>query len=105
MDWLQIFVNLVLTGVLLYVFQRVLDERSAKRLEEFKAELKATAFEKEIKFSKLHETRVQVLAEIRKKLLHMSDILSSLKLVVTSDKSEKSDGDVERMSAEFYEVI
>jgi len=47
MDWLQVFVNLVLTGILLYVFQKVIDERSARRLEEFKAELKSTAFEKE----------------------------------------------------------
>jgi hypothetical protein len=75
-------VNLVVTGILLYVFQRVIDERSAKRLEQFKAELQSTNFEKEIKFSKLHETRVRVLVEFYKKLTQISKILLSLKLTL-----------------------
>jgi hypothetical protein len=84
MDWLQILVNLILTGVLLYVFQRVIDERSARRLEEFKAELKSTAFERETKFSKLHEKRLQVLAELYRKLSHVNSNLSAMKLTAES---------------------
>ena len=90
MDWIQIFVNLILTGVLLYVFQRVVDERSARRLEEFKAELKSTAFEKEIKFSKLHETRMQVLAELYRQLSHISKTLGSLKRVIKLDDPDEN---------------
>jgi len=85
MDLLQILVNLVLTGILLYVFQRVIDERSAKRLEKFKAELQSTAFEKEVKFSKLHEARVQILSELYKKLSRIKNELFLLKLIAESD--------------------
>jgi hypothetical protein len=89
MNWLQLLINLVVTGILLYVFQRVIDERSAKRLEKFKAELQSTTFEGETKFTKLHETRVHVLAELYKKLSHISNKLSYLKLSVESEDSGK----------------
>lgn len=75
MDWLQFLLNLVATGILLYVFQKIIDERSAKRLEKFKAELQSVAFENATKFSKLHEMRIQVIAELYRKLM---DILGQL---------------------------
>ncbi len=80
MDWIQVIVNLILTGILLYVFQRVIDERSERRLEKFKVELRSTAFEQETKFSKLHEIRSTVIAELYKKLFRFREALSSLKL-------------------------
>ena len=86
MDWLQLLINLVVTGILLYVFQRMIDERSAKRLEKFKAELQSTTFEKEIKFSKLHETRMQVLAELYKRVSRIDKQLLSLKINIEFDK-------------------
>jgi hypothetical protein len=70
----------VLTGILLYAFQKVIDERSAKRLEMFKTELRSTSFEGEIKFSKLHEIRSAVIAELYQKLFRLREALSSLKL-------------------------
>lgn len=80
MDWLQIFVNLVLTGILLYIFQKVIDERSEKRLEKFKTELRSSAFVQETKFSKLHEIHLVVAAELHKKLFQLRETLTSLKL-------------------------
>lgn len=88
MDWLQIFVNLLFTGILLYVFQKAIDERSVKRLEEFKTGLRSTAFEQETKFSQLHEKRLQVLADLYKKLSHVSSDLSAMKLTLESEISD-----------------
>jgi hypothetical protein len=78
MDWFQIFVNLVLTGVLLYVFQRVIDERSVKRLEKFKTELQSISFEHETKFSRLHEIRVEVVAGLYKRLFDTQQSLAEV---------------------------
>lgn len=82
MDWIQVFVNLILTGILLYVFQRVIDERSARRLEKFKAELQSTALEKEVKFSKLHEIRLQVIADVYRRLTNILNQLLHLRYTV-----------------------
>jgi hypothetical protein len=110
MDWLQIFVNLVLTGILLYVFQRVIDERSARRLEEFKTDLKSTAFERETKFSKLHEKRVGVLAELYTKLSFVRRPLDVAKLLVESQASgvvygEKLPDLINKFSAAIDEFV
>lgn len=88
MDWLQIFVNLVLTGILLYIFQRIIDERSAKRLEKFKAELQSTAFEQETRFSKLHEKRAEVIEELYNKLVKVQRALFSLLYEFASEKNK-----------------
>jgi hypothetical protein len=89
MDWLQLIVNLVVTGILLYVFQRVIDERSARRLEKFKAELKSESFEKETRFSKLHEKRIDVIIGLYGNLYRLRDTLSSiLKLLRQEDGNQ-----------------
>ena len=92
MDWLQVFVNLVLTGILLYVFQRVIDERSVRRLEKFKAELKSESFEKETRFSKLHEKRLDIIAELYGKLYRVRDTLSAFLMVFQQQVNAKESG-------------
>jgi len=84
MDWLPVLVNLIVTGILLYAFQKTIDERSEKRLEKFKADIRSTAFVQETKFSKLHEKRLQVLAELYKKLSNVNSNLSAMKLSLES---------------------
>ena len=103
MDWVQVFVNLVLTGILLYVFQRVIDERSAKRLENFKTELQLNTFERQTKFSKLHERRAQVIEEIYRKLLNVLSDLVMLKnsIQLAESKSKEIDDAVTKT----YETI
>lgn len=90
MDWLQVFVNLILTGILLYIFQKVIDERSAKRLEQFKAELQSNALEKEVKFSKLHEIRIQVIADVYRRLTSILNQLLHLTYIVEASRSPDS---------------
>jgi hypothetical protein len=87
MDWLQLLVNLVVTGILLYVIQRVFDERSAKRLEKFKTELQSIAFEKDTKFSKLHEMRVQAIAGLQSQLNNLLSELFKTKYGLESEDS------------------
>ena len=107
MDWLQVFVNLALTGILLYVFQKIIDERSAKRLEIFKTELRSTSFEGEIKFSKLHEIRSAVIAELYQKLFRLREALVSLKLFLEDPDFyidvavDKKLGDASEVGEEF----
>lgn len=84
MDWLQVFVNLIVTGILLYVFQRVIDERSEKRLEQFRSELRTLPHEQDTKFSKLHEVRSDVIANLYKRLVEVRKKLISLKNVLSS---------------------
>jgi len=68
MDWVVFLVDIVVTGILLYSFQRVIDERADKRMAEFKADLQAAAFEHQTRFAKLHEERAKIIAELYKKL-------------------------------------
>jgi hypothetical protein len=103
MDWLQIFVNLVLTGILLYVFQRVIDERSAKRLERFRTELQSNAFEKEAKFSKLHDKRAEVIQEIYQKIVGAIQALVVLKNRVETTKPKPKE--VQDSAKELDEII
>jgi hypothetical protein len=116
MGWQLIVVNLVVTGILLYVFQRVIDERSTRRLGKFKAELQSIAFEKETKFSKLHEKQVEVLAELYTKLSFVRGPLTVVKLLMESRASgfidnEKMPGLIKKFSesveefASFYEGV
>lgn len=106
MDWLQIFVQLILTGILLYVFQRVIDERAERRLEEFKSDLRKDAFEKEIKFSKLHENRFPILLETHKKMLRVNSNLNKMYLELQdlqlSDDFLKISNDFNESSDAFY---
>jgi hypothetical protein len=88
MDWLQIFVNLILTGILLYVFQRFIDERSSERLEKFKADIQTMILEKQTKFENLHEKRTEVVAELYRRLLQIRNLLYSVKSNIEAKKKE-----------------
>lgn len=76
MDWIPLLLNITVTGILLYVFQKVIDERAAKRLEEFKANLQLTTVEHETRFSRLHTDRAKVIAEFYKRLSKVERSLS-----------------------------
>jgi len=69
MDWVQFLVYIAVTGILLYVFQKVIDERVEKRLEKFKTSLQSAAFEHETRFAKLHEERAKIIVELFKLLV------------------------------------
>lgn len=100
MDWLQVFVNLIVTGILLYVFQRVIDERSEKRLEQFRSELRTLPHEQDTKFSKLHEVRSDVIANLYKRLVEVRKKLISLKNVLSSKEFEQSE--CKKKISDFY---
>jgi len=85
MNWLQLLINLVVTGLLLYVFQKIIDERSARRLEKFKIELQSATFENETKFSKLHERRMDIVAGLYMRLYRMQQALITLQTVFGYD--------------------
>jgi hypothetical protein len=67
--------DILLTGILLYAFQRVVDERADKRLTAFRADLQKAAFEYQTRFAKLHEGRASIIAELYKKLTRVEHSL------------------------------
>lgn len=102
MNWMQVLVNLLLTGVLLYVFQKIIDERSNKRMEKFKTELKLTAFEEETKFSKLHEERMQILLGIHKRILLVKRNLYAMQLELEGDRFDEK---IKKIISDFDESL
>ena len=68
MDWKLLLINIVVTGILLYVFQKVIDERASKRTEKFKANLQELLSQRQTQFTKLHKERARVIAKLYKKL-------------------------------------
>jgi hypothetical protein len=85
MDWIQFWLEVVITGVLLYVIQKIFDERASRRLEEFKANLQSAAFEHETRFEKLHERQAEVIAELYKGLVQIQSSLRSFAHAMDSD--------------------
>jgi hypothetical protein len=68
MDWVQTITYLAFTGIFLYVFQRVINERAEKRVEKFKTSLQSEEFKHETQFAKLHEERAKIIVEIYRRL-------------------------------------
>jgi hypothetical protein len=87
MDWLVFVANLIVTGILLYAVQKTLDERASKRLEKFKDEIRAGAFERETRFTKLHEERAEVIVKLYRKLVKIERRLSSYAYNVKSSEA------------------
>ena len=92
MDWLAFLSNITVTGILLYVFQKIIDERSSRRLAEFERNLQASLFEHQTRFEKLHEERVKIIAKLYSLLVQAQRNLASLTgLVVPQDGEVKKD--------------
>jgi hypothetical protein len=86
MDWVLVFVlNTLVTGILVFVIQKVFDERASKRIEEFKANLRSAAFERETRFAKFHERQAEVIAELYKRLVQIQSGLRSYAHAIDSD--------------------
>jgi hypothetical protein len=92
MDWLAFLSNIAVTGILLYVFQKVIDERSSRRLAEFERNLQASLFEHQTRFEKLHEERVKITAKLYSLLVQAQRNLASLgSLIVPQDGEVKKE--------------
>jgi hypothetical protein len=61
----------VFTGVLAFLFQSWIGELFSKRLDRFRKDLKRDAFEHEIRFTKLHEKRAEVVAHLYELLVDL----------------------------------
>lgn len=59
----------IFTGVLAFLFQSFIKQWLSRNLEEFKVNLQLAAFEHQTRFTKLHEKRAEVIAELYKRLV------------------------------------
>jgi hypothetical protein len=92
MNWLAVFENIGMfaigSGLLVWLFRSLISQALARdieghkvklatehsvAIEQLKADLRAAAFEHETRFARLHERRVEILAELYKKLAITED--------------------------------
>jgi hypothetical protein len=92
MNWLAVFENIGIfaigSGLLVWLFRSLISQALARdiegykvklatehsvAIEKLKADLRAAAFEHETRFARLHERRVEILAELYKKLAITED--------------------------------
>jgi len=65
-------------AVIAYIVRKLFTQLLDRDLEKFKSELRTTAFEREVRFSKLHERRAEVIAELYKLLVKTHAAFESL---------------------------
>jgi len=105
MNWMPVLLNIVVTGILLYVFQKVIDERAAKRLAGFEANLQSAAFERETRFVKLHDRQAKVIAELYKGLVRIQSSLRSFAHAMDSDVLSHTKGEKDKVAKESVDAF
>ena len=70
------------------VFKAELKKTHATEIEQLKSDLKSTAFERQTRFAKLHETRAEVVAELYKLLVVADSAVRKLLDVEPSENEE-----------------
>jgi len=107
--WLSLLIafggNAALLLVLGFLGRSLLLSILAKDIEKFKADLRIAAIEHEVRFSKLHEKRVEVLAKLYKLLVAAAaHITSAVSPAQRTDAPDKSDQyrKVHEASAEYF---
>lgn len=109
MNWIQfsldVVINVAITGILLYVIQKVFDERASKRLTEFEANLRSAAFERETRFVKLHERQAEVIAKLYRKLVKVQSGLYSFAHAMDSDILRHTKGEKDKTAKETIDVF
>jgi hypothetical protein len=105
MDWKWFVLNSLFTGVLLYIIQKVFDERASRRLEQLKTDLRLAAFERETRFAKFHERQADVIAELYKRLAQIQSNLRSFAHAIDSDTLNYTKGEKDKAAAESVEAF
>ncbi len=72
---LTILANAIVTGIIVYVFQKRIENSFARSMEEFKAEIQLSVFEQQIKFTRNYEKMVDTLETLCR---HYGDFAESL---------------------------
>lgn len=69
MDVLKYVITLLVgSGTIAWIVKQLFSQILSRDIEHFKANLRTTALEHEIRFSRLHDRRVEVIAELYKRL-------------------------------------
>jgi len=85
LDWQEIskiiftaVASAIFTGVLAFAAQRYIEKWFSRRLEKFKVDLQLGAFEHQTRFTKLHEKRAEVIAELYLRLVKTQRCFTSM---------------------------
>jgi hypothetical protein len=96
MDWIQLLVplvldgvhlvvNLLVTGIVVFLVQLYFQEQTKKRLIEF-----------ETRFSELHQEQAEVIAKLHEMLVEMQSDLRSAALTVSPDAEGWTEEEIQR---------
>jgi hypothetical protein len=96
--WAQILIAALTSSVftasvlaaLAYVGRSIIERWLVRSLEKYKAELQLAAFEHQTRFTKLHEKRAEVIAELYKRLVQIQYSLRRLAHFIRSATSNQS---------------
>ena len=94
------------TGILAFSAQKILERWFSRNLEKFKMELQRSSFEYQARFNKLHEKRVEVIAETYKRLARaersVRRLVPSIGLLDTDTPDTELRATLESISDFFY---
>ena len=78
--------NAVVTGVIVFLFQKRTENSFARKLEEFKAHLAYSNFEQQQRFSAMHPKRVETLEILYKKYYDFFEVFGEWTDSVRADR-------------------
>ncbi len=64
---LTVLANAIVTGIIVYLIQKKIENSFAKKMEEFKSSLQYSNFEQQTKFARIHEKRTETLETLHQK--------------------------------------
>jgi len=81
----------VLIGAVAWLVRSLMLHLLSKDLESFKGQLQLAAFEHQVRFSRLHERRASILADLYSKIVQLHGAASSFVHWYASDRDEEKD--------------
>ena len=80
-----VLANAIVTGVVVFLFQKRTENSFARKLEEFKSRLQYSNFEQQTRFTASHARRVETLEILYRKFAAYSDALKHLISIITGE--------------------
>lgn len=64
MSWLNFLLNAVISGIVIFAARSIILHWIDKNITAYKSELQSIAFERQVRFTKLHEKRAEIISEL-----------------------------------------
>lgn len=109
MEWQKVFETLgtvaIGSGALVYILRKLFDQMLSRDMEKFKSDLKASAFEQETRFARLHEDRARVIDQLYGLLVEahqgLVDYVYPLQVAGEQGRFEKQKQTAEKLNRYF----